>query len=312
MLATYIIPAHIPPVCILGVKDKWVDMIRKDTTARIGVKNTDITVFTQDETEARRIIHVFETLEAYADLYENITSEDVKRILRQSHEGGIFTPADKDVLLKWGKQTVRAQTPKQTEYANMIEHNPITFATGPAGCAKTFIATVTALKLLMKTKQVKQIVITRAPVALDGMELGFTPGTAEEKQAQWLGPVLDVLRRFLSPDKIKELLESQKIRMIPLAYLRGYSFEDSMVIVDEAQNLRIQTFKSVCTRLGENSRLVFCGDSAQCDLKQSGFETAATILSKVDGVGVMRFYTSDIVRSGITRDVIEAFTQYGY
>lgn len=312
MLATYTIPDHISPVNILGANDMWLEMIRKGAQARIKVQDNTITVFHQDPDEPNRIVSIFEALEAYADLHTDITKEDVQRLITQSHTDSIFTPQqDTDVLLKWGKQTVRAQNQKQKDYAKMICDKSITFAIGAAGCAKTFIATVTALKLL-KTKQISQIIITRAPVALDGMELGFTPGTAEEKQAQWLGAILDVLRRFYSAEKIKELVEHQKIRMIPLAYMRGYSFEDSLIIVDEAQNLRVQTFKSACTRLGRNSRLVFCGDASQSDLKQSGLETAARILKNVEGVGVMRFTVDDIVRSGITADVIKAFDAYGY
>ena len=311
VLATYTVPDHISPVAILGPRDQWLDMIKEDAQARVKIQDSKITVFAASDAEASRIVSIFEALETYADLGTPIRGDDVLRLIAQSHNGGVFTPQASDVILRWGKQTVRAQTQKQKQYAEMIETHAITFAMGPAGCAKTFIATVTALKLL-KLKEIDQIIVTRAPVALDGMDLGYTPGTAEEKQAQWLGPILDVLRRFLSPDKIKEMIDRQKIRMIPLAYLRGYSFERSMVLVDEAQNLRLQTFKSVCTRLGAESRLVLCGDEAQSDLRQSGFETAATILKDVHGVGVMRFDHADIVRSGITADVIKAFDRYGY
>lgn len=176
----------------------------------------------------------------------------------------------------------------------------------------TYLAVTTAIKAL-RDKEVDKIIITRPPVALDGLELGFIPGSDKDKMSPWVAPLVDVLGKFYTLEQIEDMMEKGTIESVPLAYIRGRSFERCFVIVDEAQNASINVFKSVLTRLGVGSKIVICGDTQQTDIdSSSGLETAARIMEGADGVSIIRMGFEDIVRSGITAEVIKRFTEAGF
>ena len=162
-------------------------------------------------------------------------------------------------------------------------------------------------------KEVDKIVISRPPVALEGYSLGFVPGTDEQKNAPWLAPIMDVFEEFFTTEKINHMLENKTIESVPLGYIRGRSFKNSFIILDEAQQMSILGFKAVMTRLGVGSKLIICGDIKQTDIDgRSGLDTAARLMEGAPGVAIVRFGFEDIVRSGITAEVIKRFTEAGY
>lgn len=304
------VPDFIDIVDFLGPKDRFLDTVKRYYDVQMKFDNKELRVFGEEE-EVLKATSVLSRILEMLESGEPVLEKDVDLFSRQEREDKL-DDVPNDIIFKIGKTTVKAKTKHQIEYANAIQDNTITFAIGPAGTAKTYLAATLAAKSL-KEKKVKKIIITRSPIALEGYSLGFIPGTNEEKMAPWVSPLVDVFSKFYSPEKLQELFDKGIIEAVPLAYIRGRSFDESYVILDEAQNISISAFKSVMTRIGEDSKLVICGDTKQSDIgNTSGLETAARIMSGADGVSIIRFGIEDIVRSGITAEVIKRFAEAGY
>ena len=304
------IPSFIDIVDFLGAKDSYLNQIRKKYDVRIKLDNRKLYLFGSQE-QVGYTQKVFNKMLEVLSTGEKVLPQDVDLYIRQAKYGDMPDYAN-DVILKMGKTVVKAKTKHQKEYVNAIENNVITFAIGPAGTAKSYLAATSAVKSL-KNKEINKIIITRSPIALEGYNMGFIPGTDGEKMGPWIAPLIDVFSKFYMPEKLTNLIESGTIEAVPMAYIRGRSFENCFVILDEAQNISIGAFKSIMTRLGVGSKLVICGDTKQTDINgMSGLETSARIMEGADGVSIVRFGFEDIVRSGITAEVIKRFTEAGY
>lgn len=304
------IPNFIDIVDFLGARDSYLNLVKKQYDIRTKLDNRKLYIFGKEE-EVQKAMLVFNKILEVLGTGEKVLEQDVDIYIRQSQTGKIVDSAN-DILLQMGKTVVKAKTKHQKEYVDAINSNIITFAIGPAGTAKTYLA-VTAAVNALKNKEVNKIIISRPPVALEGFTLGFIPGTDEEKNAPWLAPILDVLEKFYTSEKIAHMLENKTIESVPLGYIRGRSFENSFIIVDEAQQMSISSFKAVLTRLAVGSKIVVCGDTKQTDIDgRSGLEIAARLMEGAQGVAVVRFGFEDIVRSGITAEVIKRFTEAGY
>lgn len=304
------IPNFIDLVDFLGPKDLYLNMIKKNIDIKIKLDNRKLYLFGAQE-KVDKASMVFEKILEVLGTGEKVLSQDVDLYLRQA-ESGSMPEAANDIILKIGKTTVKAKTKHQKEYVDAIENNIITFAIGCAGTAKSYIAATTAVKAL-KEKQVSKIIITRSPIALEGYSMGYIPGTDGDKMAPWIAPLIDVFSKFYTPEKLNAMLDSGVIEAVPMAYIRGRSFENCFIILDEAQNISINAFKSVMTRIGVGSKLVICGDTKQTDINgTSGLETAARIMEGANGVAIIRMGFEDIVRSGITAEVIKRFTEAGF
>lgn len=197
-------------------------------------------------------------------------------------------------------------TRAQERYGNTIETFPLTFGLGPAGTGKTYVCGALAAEALAD-KRVERIIITR-PAVEAGEELGFLPGTIEEKYAPWMVPFLDVMKERLGEGAVKYHTEHGKIEGAPLAYMRGRTFKHAFIILDEAQNATPTQMRMFLTRIGEGCTVVVNGDLRQCDLKgTSGLADALRVLSFIPSVKVFEFAASDSVRSGLCREICEAF-----
>ncbi|MPS48565.1 PhoH family protein [Methylobacillus sp.] len=204
-------------------------------------------------------------------------------------------------------KSIEAKTDKQQKYINSIRDKVITFGVGPAGTGKTYIAASIAADML-ESKEIERIIITR-PAVEAGESLGFLPGDESEKYAPYIAPFLDVLNERLGKGKVEYLLKTGKISAEPFAYMRGKTFKDAFVILDEAQNATKTQMKLFLTRIGENSRVVIDGDVEQADIRDSGLADAVNRLSYIPSVGVVKFGDGDIVRSGIVAEIIQAYRQ---
>lgn len=207
--------------------------------------------------------------------------------------------------IKFGK--LEAQTPKQEDLIRMIEDTRLTFVKGPAGTGKTFISTSIAAELLMK-EEIEQIIITRPMVGCDE-DIGFMPGDELEKFMGWLGPFMDVLEGKMGKKKVESYLRYEKIIARPLMMMRGSTFRNSFIILDEAQNTTENQMKMFLTRLGKGSKVVVTGDVEQSDLvgRRNGLVDALEILQYSRNVGVFEFGEDDIVRDGLVRDIVKAY-----
>jgi len=206
----------------------------------------------------------------------------------------------------FGKVFPRSKT--QALYLKGLATYDLTFAVGPAGTGKTYLAVAWALRELL-TKAKRKLILTR-PVVEAGESLGFLPGDLIAKISPYLRPLYDAMEALVPFEVIRRLEESRAIEIAPLAYMRGRSLANSIVILDEAQNTTKEQMKMFLTRLGENSRAVVTGDVTQIDLPrkgESGLVHALQVLSKVDDIFVSRLDARDVVRSGLVRRIIEAY-----
>jgi phosphate starvation-inducible protein PhoH and related proteins len=203
------------------------------------------------------------------------------------------------------------RTFNQGLYIQILKERDIIFSYGPAGTGKTFVAIAYALNELLN-KKVKKVILTR-PVVEAGESLGFLPGDFIQKINPYLVPLFDAINFIVSPEIYTKLSSQNLIEIAPLAYMRGRTFENSIVILDEAQNTTYSQMKLFLTRLGEGSKLIVAGDITQIDLPlrvKSGMVTALEILKTVNDIGIIEFQEKDVVRHPLVKKIISAYTKY--
>lgn len=209
-------------------------------------------------------------------------------------------------VIKRNAEPLAPKTDNQRRYINAIRNFDLTFGTGPAGTGKTYIACAIAAEML-ESKSVEQIILTR-PAVEAGEEFGFIPGDLNEKYEPYLTPVRSVFEERLGKSYFEYLLKVGKIKAVPLAFMRGMTFNDAFVILDEAQNTTTKQMKMFLTRLGTNCKTVIDGDEEQVDIAgASGLTDSIARISYIPAVKVIEFGENDIVRSGLVAEVIKAY-----
>ena len=199
--------------------------------------------------------------------------------------------------------TAIPRTANQGKYIEEIRKSSITICIGLPGTGKTFLAVSEAVKAI-KAQEVKKIIISR-PVVEAGETLGYLPGRIEDKTRPYLIPILDSMKEFLSHQEIAQLQNQGRLEICPLAYMRGRTFKNSFIILDEAQNATLSQMKMILTRLGESSKIVICGDTKQSDIQTDDLTTCARALRNIKGISVVELTRSDIVRHSLTGIIIE-------
>jgi phosphate starvation-inducible PhoH-like protein len=203
-------------------------------------------------------------------------------------------------------KTYNAMNGSQEDYINKIENHTLTFCIGPAGTGKTFCAAIAAANAF-KNKEVDRIIITR-PLVEAGEKIGFLPGDMKEKVDPYVAPFVDALKRIMGSGQVEALIEHEKIEFLPLAFMRGHSWNNTFVVLDEAQNVTKSQMKLFLTRIGKGTKVIVDGDISQKDIEAFGLDDALERLARVKGIAVHEFTTEDIVRSGIVRDIIRAYS----
>ena len=209
-----------------------------------------------------------------------------------------------------GKQ-IRCKTLGQQQYVQTIREHDLTFAVGPAGTGKTYLAMALAV-VALKNKEIERIVLTR-PAVEAGEKLGFLPGDMSQKVDPYLRPLYDALYDFMGVDNYQKLVERGVVEVAPLAYMRGRTLSDSFIILDEAQNTTSEQMKMFLTRLGFNSKVVVTGDVTQTDLpmgKRSGLAEALEILEGIPEIGIVRLTSKDVVRHELVQRIVDAYDAY--
>lgn len=234
--------------------------------------------------------------------------EDVKasaEVLRTSDYAPTFLR--EDTVLTYRGRAIRPKTSGQKRYVDAIRSNTVTFGIGPAGTGKTYLAMAMAIAAL-KRKEIGRIVLTR-PVVEAGENLGFLPGTLTEKVDPYVRPLYDALFDMTDMEKGNQLIEQGVIEIAPLAFMRGRTFNDAFLILDEAQNTTSEQMKMFLTRLGFGSKMVITGDDTQADLPHgvSGLKRVKEILDGIEGIAFVEFGNSDVVRHSLVARIVQAY-----
>lgn len=213
----------------------------------------------------------------------------------------------KGVITFAGGNPVRAKTAGQTAYVQAMESNTVTFGIGPAGTGKTYLAVAKAVRAL-EDGRVRRIVLTR-PAVEAGENLGFLPGTLNDKVDPYLRPLYDALSDMLGAPQLKRYMDENVVEVAPLAYMRGRTLNDAFVILDEAQNATVQQLKMFLTRLGFNTTMVITGDRTQVDLAvpKSGLASIENVLKDVKSIAFVHLNAQDVVRSELVGRIVEAY-----
>ena len=240
----------------------------------------------------------------FNDLSEAVITDIVKGKLKEEIKPNNL------ILHGLNGKPITARTANQEQLLADFDKNDLMFATGPAGSGKTYTAIALAVRAL-KNKQVRKIILSR-PAVEAGEKLGFLPGDMKDKIDPYLQPLYDALEDMIPPFKLREYLETHIIQIAPLAFMRGRTLSDAVIILDEAQNTTPQQIKMFLTRLGFNSKMIVTGDMTQIDLpatQQSGLIHAMRTLKNVKGISFIEFNKKDIIRHKLVSRIVEAYDE---
>lgn len=216
-----------------------------------------------------------------------------------------------DVYIKTFKKTIEPYTHMQSNYMRALYDHDLTFALGPAGTGKTYIAMAMAVYMYMN-QRVERIILSR-PAVEAGEKLGFLPGSLQEKIDPYLRPLYDALFDMLPADKVNNMMQNGEIEVAPLAFMRGRTLSNAFIVLDEAQNTTSTQMKMFLTRLGENSRMVITGDLSQVDLPKdvkSGLHDSIRKISHVEGIATIHLTNNDVVRNDIVARIVQAYDDW--
>lgn len=242
----------------------------------------------------------------YTIQYNQLSEKVIREIIT---ENKIYDNIPSDAILySTSGRPIIARTPNQKKFVDAFYHNDLLFAIGPAGSGKTYTAIALAVRAL-KNKEIRKIILSR-PAVEAGERLGFLPGDLKEKIDPYLQPLYDALKDMIPGSKLKEYTDNETIQIAPLAYMRGRTLNDAIVILDEAQNTTRNQLKMFLTRMGRNAKFIVTGDVTQIDLptkQSSGLVQAMQILKDIEGIKRITFNAKDIVRHKLVQKIVEAY-----
>ncbi len=296
---------------ISGVHNENLTYLENYYKVSIQTKSNGIVIDGQDNLEVVESFFYF--MIEVLDRYDSISISDL-RYLISLHDKGLdqrFIERNDEVLVRtFSGKPIRARTLGQRGFIEAVKSHDLTFAIGPAGTGKTFLAVCYAISLL-KEGTIKRIILTR-PAVEAGENLGFLPGDLKEKVDPYLRPIYDALDDLLSSERVERYIEKGVIEIAPLAYMRGRTLDDALVILDEAQNTTKSQMMMFLTRLGNNSKMIVNGDIEQIDLpraKMSGLVIAQEYLQDIEGISFVNLTYSDIVRHPLVIKILERFKE---
>ncbi len=303
---------------ICGFNDKNIKRIEEIMGVTVIPRGTMLIVRAPKEKNdaALKLLHLLsDVLQVKGEGYE-FDDFDIQYLASTVMDGKKIKPDEINRLKLTFQETGKVIVPKtinQAHYIASLNRNPITISTGPAGTGKTFLAVAVALKFFIMGK-VERIVLTR-PAVEAGENLGYLPGDLIQKINPYLRPLYDALFELQPYEKIGKLIESDRIEIAPLAYMRGRTLKNSFIILDEAQNTSISQMKMFLTRMGNNSKIVLSGDDTQVDLekpKSSGLLHAKKILKGIDDISIITFTREDISRHPLVEKIVAAYEKSGH
>ncbi len=292
---------------LLGTRDQHLKSIRQKLGVTVTHRDGQLRV-SGDEAAVTKATEILEHLKSRAERAGLLTEDEVSHALASASGDDGLEPTKIDVF-QVGR-TIRPRTAGQLRYVQMIRDRDLVFSIGPAGSGKTYLAVALAVEAL-KTRRVRKIVLVR-PAVEAGESLGFLPGDLQAKINPYLRPLMDALHEMIDHDQIKQYMEMDVIEVLPLAYMRGRTLNESFIILDEGQNTTIPQMKMFLTRMGMDSKIVVSGDVTQTDLPphaRSGLNDALVRLKHIEGVGIVQLTKADIVRHRLVQDIVRAYDE---
>ncbi len=300
-------------MALFGVRDENVETIRRELNVEIFAHGNEITLSGEEE-KVRQARAVLERLLGIVARGESIDKTRIRYAVELAGEGNAdrIDEIMRDVIaITYRGRQVKCKTLGQKQYVEAIKANTCTFAVGPAGTGKTYLAIAMAV-VALKNKDVERIILTR-PAVEAGEKLGFLPGDLQQKVDPYLRPLYDALNDMMGAESYQRLLERGAVEVAPLAYMRGRTLNDAFIILDEAQNTTSEQMKMFLTRMGMGSKMIITGDVTQIDLpagKRSGLVEALEVLKGVEDIGMVCLSHRDVVRHELVQAIVRAYEKH--
>ena len=309
MIERHVIIDNVDPVVFYGVNNCNIQLIRNlFPKLRMAARGNVIKVIGDEEETAlfeQKVKELADFCNHYNQLNEEVIIDTIKGTPPKELK------MDDAIIFGVNGKPIKARTPNQQLLVKTFTENDLTFALGPAGTGKTYLAVAMAVRAL-KNREVRKIILSR-PAVEAGEKLGFLPGDMKDKIDPYLQPLYDALEDMIPNAKLKEYMETKVIQIAPLAFMRGRTLNDAIVVLDEAQNPTTHQIKMFLTRLGMGSKMIVTGDVTQIDLPRttaSGLIQALKILRNVKGIGRVEFEKKDIVRHHLVQRIVEAYERH--
>ena len=309
MIERIYILESVDPVIFYGVNNVNMQLIKTLFPKLRIVARGNVMKVIGDEDESELFLKKIREVEKYCEEFNSLSEDVILDIIKG--KAPVITKQENLIIHGMNGKPIVARTENQQRLVKAFEENDLVFATGPAGTGKTFVAIALAVKAL-KNKEIRKIILSR-PAVEAGEKLGFLPGEMKDKLDPYLQPLYDALQDMVPGVKLKEYMENNVIQIAPLAFMRGRTLNDAVIILDEAQNTTTHQIKMFLTRLGMNAKMIITGDVTQIDLPPtatSGLVQAMQILKGVKGIGKVEFEKKDIVRHKLVQRIVEAYDKF--
>ncbi|MDP9331888.1 MAG: PhoH family protein [Actinomycetota bacterium] len=297
-------------VGLLGQRDELLRIVEAEFEVQILVRGNEINITGRGD-EVERVGRLFEEMVVLLEQGHELDRENLGRSIEMMKADQRPTDVLSTEVMR-GRKTIRPKTAGQKRYVDAVRDHTVTFAIGPAGTGKSYLAVALAVQAL-QAKEVNRIILTR-PAVEAGERLGFLPGDMLQKVDPYLRPLYDALYDMVEPEAVVRLMERGTIEVAPLAYMRGRTLNDSFIILDEAQNTTPEQMKMFLTRLGFGSKVVVTGDVTQIDLPEgrgrSGLMQVRGVLEEIDGLVFVELGSRDVVRHRIVQDIVDAYERH--
>jgi phosphate starvation-inducible protein PhoH and related proteins len=292
---------------LFGAADSHLRLLRRSLGVSITARQSNL-IISGAESDVNRTAEAVDRMQKHLLKHGQLTADDVTDLIQQGASS--VEPDSAQVVSVYSKKVVEPSTKGQLKYIETMLANDVTFCTGPAGTGKTYLAVAVAVSMLKK-RQIRRIVLAR-PAVEAGEKLGFLPGDIQAKVNPYLRPLFDALEDMMDFTQMRKFVDLDIIEIIPLAFMRGRTLNESVIICDEAQNTSGLQMLMVLTRLGHGSKMIITGDVTQSDLEtnqKSGMIEAIETLHRVKGIGVVELHQGDIVRHRLVQNIVQAYKQ---
>ena len=301
-------------IALFGLNDQNIAMLEQECSVGIALRGNRLVIQGEGDhlSVAEKALRILFDLINRNEYVDRLRIRYVISMVREGNADQIEESLRRVIAVTHRGKQITCKTLGQQNYIDTIRKNTLTFAVGPAGTGKTYLAMALSV-MALKAKEAERIILTR-PAVEAGEKLGFLPGDLTQKVDPYLRPLYDAMYDFMGADSYTRLLERGTVEVAPLAYMRGRTLSNAFIILDEAQNTTSEQMKMFLTRIGFNSKVIVTGDITQTDLpagKKSGLEEAIRILRDIPGIGIVELTGKDIVRHELVQKIVEAYESRG-